>query len=458
MSIKVVNMVPKSLSGERYHDRETSLTVNATNSLQIAASAFTPEPSGRSLAPIYVSNDGGDTWILNPIVPALNSPGDTFDISLCFSGKTSNLYAGILLNDFVEGQTDLNILRTDNYMSNNVMTVIAEKLDVDQPFIKAESLLDGASIKDRIYMAINDFNNAPKTATIYVSLDSASANPSVSSFSIEKRNTAGQNMPAVRPAIHSDGTVYAAFYGVRSRTPLNNRDSDYTGDVVVVRDDQWATSLNPFSSLLDPGDNIAGRLVASNVTVCWRNRAFLGQERIGGDLAITVHPKNSSIVYIAWTDKQPNSDSVLHIRSSKDRGKTWSSDLLTLPNSKNPSLAINADGILGLLYQQFTDKNRWDTHFLSTKDDFHNTEDSILATVPVISTGSLPYNGDYDMIVAVDKNFYGIFTALNIPDLANFPSGVSYQRNSDFTRHKLIDVDGMTEVPPSMDCFFFKVT
>lgn len=148
----------------------------------------------------------------------------------------------------------------------------------------------------------------------------------------------------------------------------------------------------------------------------------------------------------------------MHIRSSKDRGKTWSSDLLTLPNSKNPSLAINADGILGLLYQQFTDKNRWDTHFLSTKDDFHNTEDSILATVPVISTGSLPYNGDYDMIVAVDKNFYGIFTALNIPDLANFPSGVSYQRNSDFTRHKLIDVDGMTEVPPSMDCFFFKVT
>jgi hypothetical protein len=87
-----------------------------------------------------------------------------------------------------------------------------------------------------------------------------------------------------------------------------------------------------------------------------------------------------------------------------------------------------------------------------------NTENVILVTVPVIRTDRLPYNGDYDILVAVDKNFYGIFTALNIPDFANFPNGVSYQRNSDFNKHKSFDVDGTTEIPPSMDCFFFKVT
>ena len=147
-----------------------------------------------------------------------------------------------------------------------------------------------------------------------------SANPDVKSFSIEKRNTAGQNMPAIRPAIHSDGTVYATVYGNRTRTPINNTDSNYTADVVVVRDDEWAMSPNPFSSLLDPADNNVGRQVVSNVTVCWRNRSYLGEERIGGDLAITVDPKNSSKLYLAWTDKQPNSDSSLHIRGSTNRG------------------------------------------------------------------------------------------------------------------------------------------
>ena len=132
MNVKVVNMIPKSLSGERYHDRETSLTVNPTNPLQMAPSAFTPEPFGGSKAPIYVSNDGGNTWMLNPIVPALQSPGSTYDITLCFSPKTNHLYAGVLLNDFVTGDqgqdtTILNILRTDNYMSNNLMTVPIRK-------------------------------------------------------------------------------------------------------------------------------------------------------------------------------------------------------------------------------------------------------------------------------------------------------------------------------------------
>jgi len=455
-------MIPKSLSGERNHDRETSLTVNPVNPSQIAASAFTLEPFGGRNAPIFVSNDGGNTWMLNSIVPALKSPGSTFDITLCFSPKTSHLYAGILLNDKVppdfgnDPTTLLNILKTDNYMGNDIMTLLKERKDVDQPFIKVESMDNGESPKDRIYMGINDFNNAPNTATIYFSLDANNNNPDVKSFSIEKRNTTGQNMPAIRPAINSDGTIYAIFYGNRQQRNINQTDADFNADIVVVRDDNWGNSPNPFSSLLDPSDNKAGRLVVSRVPLLWRNRAFLGQERIGGDLAITLDPKNSSRLYIAWTDKQNNSDSTLHIRNSIDRGNTWSAnDLLTIPQAKNPSLAINSDGTLGLLYQQLTNQNRWNTHFQMTNDDFNITDDVILATVPVIPLGRLPYNGDYDMLVSVNKNFYGIFSAINIPDRANFPNGVTYQRNANFNNHKLLDVDGITEVPPSIDCFFF---
>jgi hypothetical protein len=95
-----------------------------------------------------------------------------------------------------------------------------------------------------------------------------------------------------------------------------------------------------------------------------------------------------------------------------------------------------------------------------TDDDFANTQDLVLASVPAnnpLTSGWLPYNGDYDMLVTVEKNFYGIFTASNIPDLANFPNGVTYQRSADFNNHKLLDLNG-NEIPISIDCFFFKVT
>lgn len=44
--IKVVNIIPRSLSGETNQDSEPNIAVNPANPLQIAASAFTPSPMG----------------------------------------------------------------------------------------------------------------------------------------------------------------------------------------------------------------------------------------------------------------------------------------------------------------------------------------------------------------------------------------------------------------------------
>src|SRR5437773_2691607 len=81
-AVLVVNMIPKSLSGETHQDSEPTIAVNPVNPLQIAAAAFTPDPLKGSFAPIYVSNDGGNTWTLNSIVPGNNRRTGTGDITL----------------------------------------------------------------------------------------------------------------------------------------------------------------------------------------------------------------------------------------------------------------------------------------------------------------------------------------------------------------------------------------
>src|SRR5437899_10914904 len=69
-SIKVVNLTPASLSGETNQDSEPFLAVQSANPQLMVASAFTPNPiSNTGNAPLYVSEDAGNTWILSAITP-----------------------------------------------------------------------------------------------------------------------------------------------------------------------------------------------------------------------------------------------------------------------------------------------------------------------------------------------------------------------------------------------------
>src|SRR5271168_3411234 len=121
-NVLIVNMIPKSLSSETNQDSEPTLAVNPANPLQIAASAFTPDPGGGNLAPIYVSTDGGNTWVLNSIVPSDSASGSmTADITVAFSGSSNVLYAGIIRLPIVNNTTRLNILSTKDFLSSTKM-------------------------------------------------------------------------------------------------------------------------------------------------------------------------------------------------------------------------------------------------------------------------------------------------------------------------------------------------
>lgn len=450
--VMIVNIIPNFLSGETNQDSEPSLAVNPANPLQMAASAFTPDPMGGPNAPIYVSGDGGRTWSLNSIVP---SEIDTGDISPHFGSTTNNLYAGILRRP---GRLRLNALRASNFLQPNVMTVLEDRSGADQPWTQAATVLSGADAgKDRVYIGNNDLGVDNRTATIDRSLDAAGDDAAFDAIRIERRATSGQDGPQVRPTIHPDGTIYAAFYGWRDRNVITDL---VTADVVVVRDDNWGADPNPFTALVDGGDNVAGVRVVRGIRFPWSNAPTLGQERLGGDLSIAVDPDDSSTVYVAWAD-QRTAGYTLHVRRSSDRGATWGPDLLTIANGKNPALAINSASEVGLLYQRVTGagaNQRWETHLRRTADG-RNWNDLLLATTSATQPRvvNLPYLGDYAYLMAVEDTFYGIFSASNRPDPENFPNGVSYQRNANFLTRRLLDRDRMTRVPVSIDPFFFKV-
>src|ERR1044071_6342771 len=470
----LINMIPRALSGESHQDSEPHLTVNPSNPLQIVGTAFTPDPGGGVNAPIYVSMDGGNTWTLNSIVPSVaGARAGTGDITTAFNKDASRIYAGILRSR--SGNQEF--LRANDFNAPTPMTILESRRGPDQPFTHAITVKNGGSKgKDRVYIGNNDLALAGaiqggKTATIDQTLNAASGTPVFRKVRIEVRTTAGQDGAQVRPVAHADGTVYAVFYRWRSVTGnfSSNTLLVTSADVVVVRDDNGGNGNTPYTALVDPGDGLAGMRVIKGVTFPFMSKgtAATGQQRLGGSLSITVDPNNSSTVYLSWADKPTGSSTMqtLHVCRSMDRGATWSTDLLTIPSATNGALAINSNGKVAYLYQEFKDTQgdpRWITHVRRTTDGT-NWDDLILANVSAVTpskdaNGFDPYIGDYVHIVTVGKDFYGVFSASNTPNLLNFPNGVKYQRNADFNTRKLLRLDNTTPVLPSIDPFFFKLT
>jgi hypothetical protein len=246
------------------------------------------------------------------------------------------------------------------------------------------------------------------------------------------------------------------FFGWRTFASPN------VSDVVVVRDDNWATGGAPFQALTDPGDNLAGRRVVTGVDIAALGTT-LGTQRIGSSLTIAVDPGNAQRVYIAWCDGGATTASpyTLRIRRSDDGGLNWTGDLFTATNATNPGLAVNDQGTVALLFQQLVNvsgTNRWQTHLVASADQFATVRTNIiLANVLDSSVGAsntrLPI-GDYANLIAVRRDFYGVFSAHNVPALANFPEGVTYLRNANFATQQLLAVDNVTPVAASVDPFF----
>src|SRR5258708_32954580 len=281
-------------------------------------------------------------------------------------------------------------------------------------------------------------SDAGQTSTTKQTMHAQTGAPVFSSISLDSRNKSipafqdslPRNGPQVRPAVHNDGTVYAVFYSWKTWADPGDGNGLVTSDVVIVRDDNWGQSANPYGSLIDSGDGQAGQRIAIGVTIQFYGR--LGQERVGGELAIAVDPTNSSIVYVAWAELiDDGGGGEIDIYVASPQVHRQGADLGTFgfvgyPNGKNPGLAINDNGQIGFLYQQLTGpagSQQWETHLAFSEDAAH-WNDVVLATVPADTPllQFFPYIVDYANIMAVGGTFFGAFFANNTPSFLNFPS------------------------------------
>ena len=448
--IRVVNMVPLLQSNQTSNDDEPNIAVNPANKLQIVGTAFTPDPMGGPNAPIYISTDGGVSWALNSIIPGNDPTYGTSDITLRFAGSSGRLYVGDLKGG--APTFTMNILRVPDFTSSTPADLMLTRSSVDQPYVQATTVLGGSGVtKDRVYVTANDRGSSPLSLGINLSLD-AFSDPAPDGFATNlfpNRPGTSRVEPGTRPTIHNSGVCYIAFY--------NNTSSGT--DVVVARDDNWGNGSTPFQNLLDLTDGLPGQRVVTGRNLPAFGVNLGGSRLVASNISIAVDPTNASLVYVAWADRVGTTDYTLHVRSSSDLGQHWSSDLLTITNATNPALAVNIRGKLGFLYQKLTGSGstqRWETHLQRSINAGSSWDDAILNTALVSDPGA--WLGDYDHLMAVGKDFYGIFSASNYPDMANFPQSVTYQRNANFTTHQLLGTDNVTVIGVSKDPFFFQVT
>lgn len=317
--IQLVNMVPRSNSGESFQDSEPSLTVNPANPSQIAATAITTDPRYGTKGPIYQSVNGGLNWSIVSVVP--NVPGSTFpyvDATVSFGGNNT-LYAAILRSHGAGQPPPLSILKALNFPFLTTMTEMtgSSRPDVDQPYIQATTVTVSSSKKDLIFVGNDDYD---------IDLDFRGRTAAIDQFNqtafvpimIDSRGTSDRDGAPVRVAIHPNQTVYAAFLARRSVSGTGTSQF-FNTDLVLVCDRSTGTAVRTFKALVD-SDGKPGKLAATGLHL--PVTLSIGQDRVGHDLAIATDPGNSNTVYVAWADLT-NGLYTLHLRRYTT-APTWS--------------------------------------------------------------------------------------------------------------------------------------
>lgn len=423
----VINVVPNNQSSESGQNSEPSLSVGTGSFYgDFVTHVFQPN-NGADF--YYTSVNGGSVW---------TAPGFVADEDFTSDWSTKGMFYAAFLT---YGGTM--VIETNFGVPGSSLTAIPAGSVTgfpDQPWVRAVTMPGGT---DHIYIGFNDLSKVPgETASVHFSTNGG---VSWATLVLDHGNTgnARQDAPEVRLAISPDGTmVYAMFERYTSYLFSGNYMGDYTGDVVLMRDDNSAGTFNALGT---------GTVVTNNITL--PGYAYLGHERIDSDCDLAINPSDPNEVYVAYTLLNGfGFDPIIVVEGSLDGGHTFSTLYTTSTLSSVPSLAVLNDGTVGLLYLQRVATELQVVFSKAPQGDFSKLNSRILASWQNgLGYKFDPYVGDYFNLRAVGANFYGVFSAYNDPSQPkNFPCLAYYQRNVKFNGTSIIDHNFTLKVPGTL--------
>ncbi len=472
-SARVADMIPGTLAEEGWQNAEPTLAIDPTDPTRMAASAMFLGSEGIECgaltAGVVASANSGKTWHMQCVLPlegdaADNIPDWAGDHSFDAVGSGNKTYAAYLTPGYV---LLARILEADIAKGiAGVPRILQDFKDTDQPHIDAnrgagsDEYSVSASMSEGTSGCADD---GTRDAVVYA----GTGTPSTPTCF--QQRSAVSEIPAARSAWHSSGTVYTVYY-----LPV-----DWTNrltDVVVAKATKGASGAITYGAIDDSPvsntgdkctsrDGLPGFRLARCVVFPWNpvSDPNFGQERRTlSQLSVAVDPNDANVVYVAWGDISTASPSLitLHVRASRDGGVTWDvSDLTTVTNATNPTLAVNSGSEVGFAYQQLAQRDGnawWDTIFILARPDFLSTRRFVLAQTRADTPlwEIMPYLGDYMDLETIGTDFYGVFSANNKFAANVYPQGLTYQRKPGGSP---VMLGFGLMVPVSIDPYFFAI-
>jgi len=428
----VSNVDPSLTNTDEFRDSEPSIAINRTNTNEIVITAFSgfnwtnpgTDPPGD--APLWLTNDGGNTWSKDLTIPSPTGVYGKFcpcDQTIDF-GRSDEFFGSFLTvnpTNIYSGSTtdpaDVNSWQWPIEKHQATLTDFGAPNHADQPWLLVNPD-PFVSTQDNVYVAYDDFKGCC-SPRMRVSTALTTAPP----FFVRDVLT-GVSSPFINPGHRlavdrSTGFVYE-LYQVRIAPGADgvSQNINFVLNRSMDGGATWGLNGSPTGIVVANADSTQPRPKFGTVHALLGGVDHLAVDHVTGD------------VYVVHGNRDPatgnNRLSIVRLSNDGNGGLIIVSRSFVTGQVQAalPSVAVNDSGIVGVLYDTFegfspTGFPIFSAHLAISRDQSGTFTDQVLETFlsPSMDNGNGRQRvlGDYQQLKSVGNVFYGVFTANGVP-------------------------------------------
>jgi len=428
----VSNVDPTLTNTDQFGDSEPAIAINAEHPNRIVLTAFSgfnwtnPGTNPPGDAPLWRTTDGGNTWSKDATIPSPDGVNGKFcpcDQTIDY-GRHNELFGSFLTVDptnIYSGSTT----NPDNVSSwqwplqkhQATLTDFGAPNNADQPWLLVNPD-PFVSAQDNAYVAYDDFSGCC-SPTMRVSIALGTAPP----FFVRDVLT-GVSSPFINPGHRlavdpRTGFVYE-LYQVRIAPGADcvSQNINFVLNRSTDGGATWGLNGSPTGIVVANADSTQPRPKFGTVNALLGGVDHVAVDHMTGDVYV-VHGKRDGVT----------GNNRLGIVRLVDDGKGGLAIAKRAFVSRQvqaalPSVAVNASGVVGVLYDTFdgfssTGFPIFSAHLAISRDQGTSFSTQVLETFlsPITDNGNGRQRvlGDYQQLKAVGNTFYGVFTGNGAP-------------------------------------------